>query len=102
MHKHLKDIKKLRSIRYGNGKDGVQVEDELGNEISDYSSSSEDDLNVQIANVKKLIYNTRAVLRGEGDEEIQIFTEDTAMLDAFNAANDKTREREEAIRLRKE
>ena len=100
LHKHLKDIKKLRALRYG--KDGAQVQDELGNEISDYTSSSEDDLNLQISNVRKLIMNTRAVLRGEGDEEIQIFTEDTAMLDAVNAVGDKRQEREEAIKLRKE
>jgi len=96
----LKDIKKLRALRYG--KDGAQVEDELGNQISDYTSSSEDDLNLQISNVRKLIMNTRSVLRGEGDEEIQIFTEDTTMLDAINGAGDKRQEREEAIKLRKE
>jgi hypothetical protein len=44
LHKHLKDIKKLRAIRFG--KDGAQVDDDLGNDISDdYSSSSEDELN---------------------------------------------------------
>ena len=100
MHKHLKEIKKLRAIRYG--KDGAQVEDELGNQISDYTSSSDDELNLAIANVKKLVYNTRAVLRGEGEDETLIFTEDTKMLDAYNAAEDKRAEREEAIRLRKE
>ena len=57
---------------------------------------------MQISNVRKLIMNTRAVLRGEGDEEIQIFTEDTSMLDAINAAGDKRQEREEAIKLRKD
>jgi len=71
LHKHLKDIKKLRALRYG--KDGAQVQDELGNEVSDYTSSSEDDLNLAIVNVKKLILNTRAVLRGEDDHEIQMF-----------------------------
>lgn len=100
LHKHLKDIKKLRALRYG--KDGGQVQDELGNEISDYTSSSEDDLNLAIVNVKKLILNTRAVLRGEGEDEIQIFTEDTKMLDAINSVEDKRQEREEAIQLRKD
>jgi hypothetical protein len=100
LHKHLKDIKKLRALRYG--KDGGQVQDELGNDVSDYSSSSEDDLNLAISNVKKLILNTRAVLRGEGEDEIQIFTEDTKMLDAINSVEDKRQEREEAIQLRKE
>lgn len=100
LHKHLKEIKKLRALRYG--KDGAQVQDELGNEASDYTSSDEDELNITIANVKKLISNARAVLRGEGGEEIQIFTEDTKMIEAINADEDKRAEREEAIRLRKE
>ena len=105
MHKHLKEIKKLRALRHG--KDGAQVDDELVEDADyisggDSDSSDHDDLNNQIANVKKLIVNTRAVLRGEGDEEIQIFTEDTTMLDAINTAEDKRQEREDAIRIRKE
>lgn len=100
LHKHLKEIKKLRALRYG--KDGAQVDDELGNDLSDYTSSDEDELNSTIANVKKLIENARAVLRGEGDEEIQIFTDDTKMIEAINTDADKRQEREEAIRLRKE
>jgi len=48
-----------------------------------------------------LISNARAVLRGEGEDEIQIFTEDTKMIEAINTADDKRAEREEAIRLRK-
>ncbi len=59
-------------------------------------------MNITIANVKKLISNARAVLRGEGEDEIQIFTEDTKMIEAINADEDKRAEREEAIRLRKE
>lgn len=100
LHKHLKEIKKLRALRYG--KDGAQVDDELGNDLSDYSSSDEDELNSAIANVKKMIQNARAVLRGEGDEDIQIFTNDTKMIEAINTDQDKRAEREEAIRLRKE
>ena len=106
LHKHLKDIKKLRALRFGG--DGAQVDDELAknddNDNQDYyeSSSSEDDLNQQIANVKKLIFNTRAVLRGEDQEDMHIFTDDTKMLDAINSAEKKHQEREEAIRLRKE
>lgn len=102
LHKHLKDIKKLRAIRYG--KDGGQVDDELddNHDLSDYTDSSEDDLNLSISNVKKLILNTRAVLRGEGEDEIQIFTEDTKMLDAINNNENKRQEREEAIKVRKD
>jgi hypothetical protein len=36
-----------------------------------------------------LIENARAVLRGEGEEEIQIFTADTKMIEAINSAEDK-------------
>ncbi len=72
LHKHLKEIKKLRALRFG--KDGLQVDDELGEDVSDYTSSDEDELNSAILNVKKMISNARAVLRGEGDDEIQIFT----------------------------
>lgn len=100
LHRHLKEIKKLRSIRYG--KDGSQVHDELGNEISDYTESSDDDLNQAISNVKRLVMTTRAVLRGEGEDETLIFTEDTKMLDAHKAADGKRLEREEAIKIRKE
>ena len=72
----MKEIKKLRALRFG--KDGAEVEDELdGGVASDVSSSDEDELNNAIFNVKKLIANARAVLRGEGEDEIQIFTEDT-------------------------
>lgn len=45
---------------------------------------------------------TRAVLRGEGEDETLIFTEDTKMLDAHKAADGKRLEREEAIKIRKE
>ena len=45
---------------------------------------------------------TRAVLRGEGEDETLIFTEDTKMLDAHKAADGKRQEREEAIKIRKE
>lgn len=55
-----------------------------------------------ISNVKKLILNTKAVLKGEGQEEIQIFTEDTKMLDSINNAEQMRQEREEAIKVRKE
>jgi hypothetical protein len=79
LHKHLKEIKKLRALRFG--KDGLQVDDELGDDVSDYSSSSDDELNSAILNVKKMIQNARAVLKGEGDEDIQIFTEDTKLIE---------------------
>jgi len=51
--------------------------------------------------VKKLIANARAVLRGEGEEELQIFTDDTKAIEAINVATDQKAEREEALRLRR-
>lgn len=100
LHKHLKEIKKLRALRFG--KDGAEVEDELdGGVASDVSSSDEDELNNAIFNVKKLIANARAVLRGEGEDEIQIFTEDTKLIEAINTNEDKKAEREKAIQERK-
>jgi hypothetical protein len=104
LHKHLKDIRKLRALRHGKDTSAPLDDDVLEDALSgdDNTSSSDEELNQNIANVKKLIWNTRAVLRGEGEEDIQIFTEDTKMLDAINSNEDKRHEREEAIRLRKE
>ena len=82
LQKHLREIKKLRAIRFG--KDGAQVNQDLAASDIDSESSSDDELNNNIARVKKLIDNAKAVLRGEGEEEIQIFTNDTSLVDQVN------------------
>ncbi len=99
LQKHLKEINKLNTVN--NGRDGKQVDDNFDDGIDSDTSSDEEELNRQIAAVKKMIQQASAVLRGE-DEDIMI--DDSVALDTLPQEKDvvdKTKERELALAARK-
>lgn len=71
LHKHLKEIRKLHAYNFGKkGKgDGEEEGAELEFSENEESSSDDDELNRQIAQLKRMIGNTGAMLRGDGDAE---------------------------------
>ena len=69
LHKHLKEIRKLHAYNFGkkqgDGEDGAELQFSDNEE----SSSDDDELNRQIAQLKRMIGNTGAMLRGDGDAD---------------------------------
>lgn len=70
LHNHLKEIRKLHVYNFDKKQGDDEVE-EATLEISDAEESENDDdeLNRQIAQLKRMLGNTGSMLRGDGDAD---------------------------------